>query len=169
MGEGGMAKTELAELRGEIDALRRQMAALVEQVSTEVRTRRLVVVEEDGFERIVAEANGDSGEVKVQSRTATEDTTNVSMFAGEIDGFECAEVGLWHRGNNAAELITHLDTTATIPVPTVELHVCRPHDGSPGMVFNGNGVSMHSARTMAESMLEILEMRALGLSKSAAV
>jgi len=61
--------TLLEELAREVLALRAELADLREQLATEIRTRRLVVEHESGFESIVAEATVDTARVKVAART----------------------------------------------------------------------------------------------------
>lgn len=55
----------VAELAQEVEALRRQVAALTHQIATEIRTRRLVVVDENGGERIYTDVTPDSAQLAV--------------------------------------------------------------------------------------------------------
>ncbi len=68
---GGIIEARFAALAAEVAELREQMA-------TEVRTRRLVVVDEGGFEAIVAEAKGDVAKVVVTCRDDTEVWSSLS-------------------------------------------------------------------------------------------
>lgn len=145
--------SETQKLRDEVAQLRQKVAELVEQMATEVRTRRLVVVEEDGFERIVAGASGAHGELAVHTRTADglSHGSNVSLYVQDMTDHEgeSVEVALWHRGNSAGEFLVHRNPDAG--EATVELHVARPEGvGDTGMVLNSNGVQMHPVRVRSE-------------------
>lgn len=72
----------VAELQQQVASLRNDLAALRASLATEVRTRRLVVEEEDGFERIVAEGRGTHGKVEVHARPVDE----ARAFEGAILG-----------------------------------------------------------------------------------
>lgn len=79
---------EVAELRADLAEFRRQVA-------TEVRTRRLVVVDDQQAERIAAEVVSGDAVLKVQ----VEDTS-VSLTAGWMDdGIDFAELALYGSGN----------------------------------------------------------------------
>lgn len=103
--------SEVAELRAEIAALREQIideartsAEWVDdfeaQLATEVRTRRLVVVDANGFERVVAEtsARADSGSLTV----ASPKDVSVTVIAAEQCEDAFAQVYLSGGGNTAA-------------------------------------------------------------------
>lgn len=62
------ADDRYAALEAEIAEMRRELEALRQQLASEVRTRRLVVVDESGFERIVGETGDDWGQVSVYGR-----------------------------------------------------------------------------------------------------
>jgi hypothetical protein len=69
--------TLLEELAREILNLRTELASLREQLAAEVRTRRLVVEHESGFESIVAEVGSETAQVKVTARTDPDTWTSV--------------------------------------------------------------------------------------------
>ena len=80
---------EVAELRAALDELRTQLAG-------EVRTRRLVVVGPDGFERITAEADEWNGTVTVAS---TRKGMHVELSVSEEEPAARADVYLSAGGN----------------------------------------------------------------------
>jgi hypothetical protein len=59
--------SELDRLNAQVAALRAELAALREQLATEVRTRRLVVIDENGFEMITAGRNLELGQLILRS------------------------------------------------------------------------------------------------------
>lgn len=69
-------EAENRELRDDLNVLRASLA-------TEVRTRRLVVEEEDGFERIVAEGHGTRGTVEVLARPVDRERASEGAVEGE--------------------------------------------------------------------------------------
>jgi hypothetical protein len=73
--------TDVDVLRAEVAALREELGRLRTQLATEVRTRKVVVVGPDGFERIELNALADTGEVVVNGRTEAE--PSVIIGAGE--------------------------------------------------------------------------------------
>lgn len=94
------------ELAGELDELRFQLAALHRSLSEEVRTRRLVVEEPDGFERVVADGRSNFGGVEVRSRVGRGGGTTAGLFALDPVSGDPAQVGLClsDRGNIVASL-----------------------------------------------------------------
>ena len=84
----GNVERDVDAARGDVDDLRSQIGA-------EVRTRRVVVVGPDGFERITAEAHIDTGEVLVRNRK----DMHVALVADESDTRGFAEVFLSGGGN----------------------------------------------------------------------
>ena len=77
----------LAHLRAGLDDLRSHLRA-------EVRTRRVTVVEHDGFERLVLDSAGHFGHLTVQARGSTRGSVAVEVFAADpVDG-DAAHVGL---------------------------------------------------------------------------
>jgi hypothetical protein len=87
-------------------ALQAEVAALRAELHREIRTRRVVVVEEDGFERIVLSADGSHGEVVVAARPSQDRLTRTELFALDSDDTEGPFVGieLVDRGNSVAGL-----------------------------------------------------------------
>lgn len=63
--------------------LRDDVAALRASLATEVRTRRLVVEEEDGFERIVAAGGAFFGAVTVHARPVDGAHANVALVGSD--------------------------------------------------------------------------------------
>jgi hypothetical protein len=94
------------ELAGEIDDLRLQLAGIRRSLSTEVRTRRVVVEEADGFERVVLEGRSIFGGVEVRSRARLGESTAAGLFALDPGDGDPAQVGLClsDRGNIVASL-----------------------------------------------------------------
>ena len=80
-----------------VDSLRSELDQLRQQLATEVRTRRLVVVDPNGFERIVAKTSSDSGSLTVASAR----DVHVSLTANEQSLEAYAEVYLSGGGNVA--------------------------------------------------------------------
>ncbi len=71
---------EITHLRAAVDEIRLGL-------STEVRTRSVVVVDHDGFERIVMASRADHGAVSVYGRSAPGGSTCAELFANDpIDG-----------------------------------------------------------------------------------
>jgi hypothetical protein len=68
---------EVAELSRRVEALEAELRAM----HSEVRTRRLVVVEEDGFERIIAAGRGDVGDIAVYGRPWATGRTCIGLSA----------------------------------------------------------------------------------------
>ena len=108
-------ESQVAALRAELEQLRQQLVTLAwrverdrdaaggdvddlrSQLATEVRTRRLVVVGPDGFERVVAEAREDIGLVSVVSRKEM----RISLVADEQGAEGSAQLYLSAGGNGA--------------------------------------------------------------------
>jgi hypothetical protein len=92
-------ETEAARLRDALDCLTASLAV-------EVRTRRLVVVDQSGFERLVAEGRDNHGFLVLRGQSAAQRSTSVQLFADDpLDG-EGAHVGvaLGERGDIVAVL-----------------------------------------------------------------
>jgi hypothetical protein len=83
-------------LESQVAGLRRDLEELRQQLATEVRTRRVVVVGPDGFERITASADINVGMVRVDSRR---DGMHVALVADEDDPQASAELYLSAGGN----------------------------------------------------------------------
>lgn len=78
--------TLLEQLAQEVLALRAELAGLREQLATEVRTRRLVVEHESGFESIVAVADHDAAQISVVARTDPETFVRLHMTERDRGG-----------------------------------------------------------------------------------
>lgn len=77
----------LAALEREVDGLRDALAAHQAAVLDEVRTHRLVVVDRDGFARVVAEGGAAHASVAVRARATGPGATTVQLFADDpVDG-----------------------------------------------------------------------------------
>jgi hypothetical protein len=94
--------TLLEQLAQEVLALRSELASLREQLATEVRTRRLVVVDATGFERIVGETLPDSASFEVLCRDDQE--TAARMYASDESVGAEAGVALSGGGSIVGEL-----------------------------------------------------------------
>jgi hypothetical protein len=91
--------TLLEQLAREVFILRAEVASLRDQLAKEVRTRRLTVVNEDGFESIVVGVGAGAAVVKVIA--ASDPDTWVSLLAADTSGFISAGVYLSGGGNGA--------------------------------------------------------------------
>ncbi len=98
--------TLLEELAREVLALRAELADLRQQLATEVRTRRLVVVGENGFESIVASVTDDTADVLV--RCQGELGTHATLHANDHHpGSSFAGVYLSGGGNIVGNFDVH--------------------------------------------------------------
>jgi CBS domain-containing protein len=70
-----------ATLSERVDAVERLLLELIEHNAQEVRTRRVAVIEDDGFERVVLGANGTHGEVTVTAREGRNAATAAELYA----------------------------------------------------------------------------------------
>ncbi len=77
-----------------IDDLRQQVSDLCSGLEAEVRTRRIVVMSGDGFERVVVDALDDHGHVEVRSRGTVDRTTSALLFAEDASDGDPCQVGL---------------------------------------------------------------------------
>jgi hypothetical protein len=78
---------QVAILRDELDALRVELAH-------ELRTQRVTVVDDDGFERITLRSHGHHGQVGVHGRGDPGRSTTVELFANDPTDGDGAHVGL---------------------------------------------------------------------------
>jgi hypothetical protein len=102
----GDVARRLDEIEAALGSMRDELAALRRALGEELRTRRLVVVEDDGFERVVISARGAFGYVAVCGRNGPRDRSRVELFANDpIDG-DGTHVGvaLSTRGDVVASL-----------------------------------------------------------------
>jgi hypothetical protein len=77
-----------------VDAVERILPELIEHTAQEVRTRRVAVVEDDGFERVVLEANDTHGEVTVTARGGHNGTTAAELYAHDPTEGNTATAGV---------------------------------------------------------------------------
>lgn len=91
-------------IAGAIIELRTELAELRSELAREVRTRKLVVVEDDGRERIVLIAGGDHGTCTVAVLDSSDEPTQVELFALDADDMGPAYIGLElvQQGNGVA-------------------------------------------------------------------
>ncbi len=117
-----------------------QLAAMRE----EVRTRRLVVTEEDGFERVVAQTEYGTGVLRVRGRTVRGDDgvereASVEMYVDDggssVPG---SGVAAWAGGNPAASM----DSGGTFLAYSLG-------DGGPGMELTHRGLAVHDQQLLA--------------------
>lgn len=95
---------QIAALTARLDELATEVVELKEQLATEVRTRWIVVVEEDGFERVIVGAGaGGEGGVSVYARPHAGNEahyTGVQLSAEEDESWDGGGVaGLHFMGN----------------------------------------------------------------------
>jgi hypothetical protein len=96
--------TSADSVEARLDAVERLLGELIEHLGDEVKTRRLVVVEDDGFERVILAAAGHHGEVMVAARNPGGGTTAAELYAhdaAEGDGSH-AGVAVINNGDIAA-------------------------------------------------------------------
>jgi hypothetical protein len=117
VGGGGIAPNEEVS-RAE---LCRQVAELqhrVERLDSEMRTRRLAVVDDEGRERLVAEAVGEVLEVRMDLPTeGPRGRTGLVCFTTPGDGELSAGLGaqVWVRGDLAGEVSWWADRASDSP------------------------------------------------------
>lgn len=81
-------------LEGEVRRLRDAFDTHRASQADEVRTRRLLVVDRDGFERVVAEGGEAQAVLSVRARTHAPGSTKVELFADDPGDGDAANVGL---------------------------------------------------------------------------
>ncbi len=81
-------------LSDRVDAVERLLLELIEHNAQEVRTRRVAVIEDDGFERVVIQANGTHGEVTVTARGGRNGTTAAELYAHDPTDGDAATAGV---------------------------------------------------------------------------
>jgi hypothetical protein len=101
--------TEIGRLAERLDTLSSELAELRASLLREIRSRRVVVVGHDGFERIVLGADERFGHVTVVSRTATASSTGAELFANDAIDAEPANVGL--ALVDGGDVVSTLDVT----------------------------------------------------------
>lgn len=81
--DGQITEARLDKLEEDNARLRNDLSAMRASLAAEVRTRRLVVEEEDGFERIVAEGRGTHGKIQVHARPVDQSRTAEGAILGQ--------------------------------------------------------------------------------------
>lgn len=87
----------VARLEGLEQSFARVSAALDElreRFATEIRTHRVVIVEHDGFERVVLDGAGRFGHLTVQARGDRQGSVAVEVFAADAVDGDPSHVGL---------------------------------------------------------------------------
>lgn len=77
-----------------VDAVERLLLHLIEQISHEVRTRRVAVIEDDGFERVAIEATGTRGGLTVSARGGIGCGTAAEIYAHDASEGDSATAGV---------------------------------------------------------------------------
>jgi hypothetical protein len=80
------ASEQIDQLEDRLASLELELAMLRASVEERLRTRRLVVVDEHGVERIVLEATSTTGSVLVRLAGAAGQTTGMEIYATESEG-----------------------------------------------------------------------------------
>lgn len=80
------ASEQMDQLEDRLASLELELAMLRASVEERLRTRRLVVVDEDGVERIVLEATSTTGSVLVRLAGQAGQTTGMEIYATESEG-----------------------------------------------------------------------------------
>jgi len=96
---------EVAVLQVALQAAVARLDALEEQQHREVRTKRVVVVDEEGQERVVLSSRQHTGSVLVQVPRQTDGVTGAELYASEApDSSDDPALGiaLWRDGDQAA-------------------------------------------------------------------
>ena len=91
-------------LTREVRSLRDELSGLRDDLAREVRTRRIVVVEEDDFERCTISTSGTLGVITLAARCAPGLSTAMDLYvedASEGDGPSVA-LALWDEGDAVA-------------------------------------------------------------------
>jgi len=133
---GGPSYQQLASLEA-------KLAELQQQLATEVRTRRVVVIEEDGFERVVVgEMGGGEGGVIAYARPhagAAPDHTGVGLWANQDEPWDGGGVaGLRFIGGGDARAVFNLRRLeAGQYAPLIEIDAA---DGEPGSAIDAQGL-----------------------------
>lgn len=116
-------------LSADLEARVVELETLVRAMTDEVRTRRLVVVDETGFERVVAGTNTREGWVHVFGKG--EDACEVFLVASEASTVNTAEVGVWARENYAGHLTATADPEGPVHAELTLSDVYVGEEGEP--------------------------------------
>lgn len=90
----GSSPPQLRDLHQLVTQLAGEVADLRAELASEVRTHRLVVVEDDGHERVVIASRGHYGHLMVRGRSPEGRSTAVELFANDPSDGDGANVGL---------------------------------------------------------------------------
>jgi hypothetical protein len=92
----------LTDLEDRLAEAEKRLTALADEPTPEVRTRRLVVVDDAGGERIILSTSDLAASMQVRTSTPMP-TTGVELYACDDTGDATAEVGLlFLKGGNVA-------------------------------------------------------------------
>lgn len=167
-------KTNLTEAPtvDQLEARVAELETIVRLMAEEVRTKR-VVVEDDGFERVVLETGTTRGNgLHVIARAdAGAEESRISLVVDDHDGDgpESAELWVWGAGEPLVTLSgrrrwnwraeePESDPTSGKPTFDAELHLERPY-GRCGMVFDADGVRPHPIRLHEEECYRQAEFK----------
>jgi hypothetical protein len=92
-GDAGVLR-RLDDIETALRVLSADLRALRGALRRELRTRRIVVVEDDGFERVVVSTRGGFGYVAVCGRDGVGGATCVELFANDPVDVDGAHVGM---------------------------------------------------------------------------
>lgn len=148
----------IAALEHNNTLLRRELEELRASLSAEVRTRRLVVVADDGFERIVAESRPHSGGIKVRCRIPEGRDehfgTSTTVYAVDDEehypnaGIYVTGYGDLYASLSVQECPDGLDERGA-PTARAELNLHR-ENGRAGLVVDSDGVRQAAMRLYLE-------------------
>lgn len=105
-----------------LDELRARLERIGTQLGAEVRTGRLVIVEGDGFERVIVDGAGHFGALTLQARPQAAGSVAVEVFAADAHDGDLAHVGvaLVDAGDVVAAVDVQSGRPAMIWTPTTD-------------------------------------------------
>lgn len=154
---------ELGRVRLELELLRDEVAMLRRQLAGEIRTRRLVVVDERGFSRVVIDTLPHSGTITVRGRRHHgSDPLEVSLVAAEESDQPFA--GMYVRqGDNTIVEANAVGKTPGHPLgEEATAYLILGHEGR-------SSISLRSFQTEAEVALHAFEPEGAGHDEQARV